>query len=68
MGFGTKVKEWWFNMNSYKFPPPDESLELDEDVKAEEDRVRDLPDQFLQISVKNLRKIYMRGSGPCNPG
>jgi len=55
-------------MNSYKFPPPDESLELDEDVKAEEDRVRDLPDQFLQISVKNLRKIYMRGSGPCNPG
>jgi len=47
MGFATKVKDYWYNMNSYKFPAPDESLALDEDVQAEEDRVHNLPDQFL---------------------
>jgi ABC-type multidrug transport system ATPase subunit len=22
----------------------------------------------MQIKVKNLRKVYMKGNGPCNPG
>jgi len=55
-------------MNRSRFPKPDADLELDEDVAAEEERVASLPQQFLQISVKNLRKVYLRGSGPCNPG
>jgi len=55
-------------LNKTRFPKPDDTIEIDEDVQAEEDRVFSLPDQFLQISVKNLRKIYMRSSGPCNPG
>ena len=43
-------------------------IEYDEDVKEEEDRVISNPDKHFQIKVTNLRKVYMRSSGPLNPG
>lgn len=41
---------------------------LDTDVVDEANRVQATADHALQIKVDRLRKVYLRGSGPCNPG
>jgi hypothetical protein len=41
---------------------------MDEDVISEERRVAATPDEEFQIKVQELRKVYLTGSGPCNPG
>lgn len=46
----------------------EDELGLDEDVKREEEVVSGTPDKHLQIKVHKLRKVYLTGSGPCNPG
>jgi ATP-binding cassette subfamily A (ABC1) protein 3 len=43
-------------------------LEIDESVLFEEERVRDTPKKEFEIKVDRLRKIYLQGAGPCNPG
>jgi ABC-type multidrug transport system ATPase subunit len=37
-------------------------------VDREAKRVQLMRDSELQIKVQKLRKVYFRGSGPCNPG
>lgn len=67
-GLGTKCTQMATNMRRKNFPAPRTDIEYDNDVKEEEKRVLKIPDDKLQIKVTNLRKVYSRSSGPCNPG
>jgi hypothetical protein len=41
---------------------------MDTDVLDEAARVAKTKDDSLQIKVNHLRKVYLRGSGPCSAG
>jgi ATP-binding cassette subfamily A (ABC1) protein 3 len=51
-----------------RFPKPQEDLVLDDDVVAEAERINQVKDGELKVKVKNFRKVYMTGKGPCNRG
>jgi len=55
-------------MEAKRFPKPNASLVLDDDVVAEAKRVDATKSKELKIKVKGLRKVYMTGKGPCNRG
>ena len=61
-------KNNWKKVNLSKLPKPRTDIDYDEDVTMEENRVMGTRDQDFQIKVTNLRKVYMRSSGPLNPG
>jgi ABC-type multidrug transport system fused ATPase/permease subunit len=65
---GKKSKKCRLVCNKRRLAWPKPSLEIDPDVTAEAKRVAETHDRQLQIKVSNLRKVYMRSSGPCNPG
>ena len=67
-GCGRKIKELIMDLNKNRFPAEKQSLDIDPDVTEEAKRVAKTDDKDLQIKVTNLRKVYLRGSGPCNPG
>lgn len=54
--------------NARSFPKPNSSLVIDNDVLAEEKRVELSGPENFKIRVKQLRKVYMTGKGPCNRG
>jgi ATP-binding cassette subfamily A (ABC1) protein 3 len=54
--------------NARSFPKPNSSLVIDNDVLAEEKRVEMSGPENFKIRVKQLRKVYMTGKGPCNRG
>ena len=63
-----KAKKWRFACAKNKIPKAKKLAELDDDVIEEAERIKGIKDKDLQIKVSNLRKVYLRGSGPCNPG
>jgi len=67
-GLYEKVKAWRLNCSRKKMPKPKKAADLDDDVHEEAERIKGIKDKDLQIKVSNLRKVYLRGSGPCNPG
>jgi len=66
-GLAHKLRRFYMLCFSRKFPQPVE-LTLDEDVYAEESRVEQSDAKEMAVRVKDLRKVYMTGKGPCTPG
>jgi ABC-type transport system involved in cytochrome bd biosynthesis fused ATPase/permease subunit len=73
-GVAVKIKNVYFLACQLRFPKLDyhgmvrKYLEIDDSVLAEEHRVRDTSKHEFEIKVDRLRKIYLQGAGPCNPG
>jgi hypothetical protein len=73
-GVAGKIKKVYFLACQLRFPKLDyygmvrKYLEIDDSVLAEEDRVRNTSKHEFEIKVDRLRKIYLQGAGPCNPG
>jgi ATP-binding cassette subfamily A (ABC1) protein 3 len=68
MGLAKKLNQCYINCSRNRFPKSAKMDNLDSDVVEEANRVQATADHALQIKVDRLRKVYLRGSGPCNPG
>jgi len=68
MGLAKKMSQCYLKCNRRRFPKAAKLENIDPDVLEEAARVANTADHALQIKVDKLRKVYLRGSGPCNPG
>lgn len=64
----TRVLNCLSKLCRMNFPKPNAALVIDEDVKGEALRVENADTNDMKIRVKELRKVYMTGKGPCSRG
>jgi len=67
MGMGNTIRRLYYNCLTRRFSS-EKTEELDDDVQNEDKRVEGLSKDDLAIRVKDFRKVYLSGKGPCTPG